>query len=51
VTSEESAEDRAEASAKALELAENCDWLKTVLVHHAAVEEGFAAVKVAQDAS
>lgn len=51
VNLEESADQRTQARAKASELAESCDWLKAVLLHHTVVEDAFAAAKAAQDAS
>jgi len=47
VTPPESAEDRAEARAQAVSVAEPDDWLSLILEHHAELEEALAAVEEA----
>ena len=51
VTPPESDEQRAEARAKASSAATDGDWLSLVLAHHRQIEDAFAAVKAATDAS
>ena len=51
VTPPESDEARAEARAKAQQLATPGSWLATVLEHHRGIEAQFAAVKAAPDAA
>jgi hypothetical protein len=51
VTPPESAEQRAEARAKARQAAGDGDWLTLVLDHHEQIEAAFAAVKAATDSA
>jgi hypothetical protein len=51
VTPPETDEERGKARAKARVLARDCPWLAEVLQHHVAIEQAFAAVRSAQDAS
>lgn len=51
VTPPESAEQRAEARARARELAQPRSWFAMILDHHEGIEQAFAAVKSAPDAA
>jgi len=51
VTPPESAEDRAQARRKARELATPGDWLSIIIDHHERIEQAFASVKSANEAS
>jgi hypothetical protein len=49
VTPTESDDERRSARQHAQEVAANCDWLRTILSHHLAVEDAFAQVAAAAD--
>ncbi|MGJ3647503.1 hemerythrin domain-containing protein [Sphingomonas sp. GlSt437] len=51
ITPPESEEARAEARAKAENIAQPGDWLNLILDHHRAIEAQFAALKAAADAN
>jgi hemerythrin superfamily protein len=51
VTPTESPEERAQARAKARDIANRAEWLRLVLVHHEEVERAFAAVAAAAEAN
>ena len=51
VTPPETDEERGKARAKVRALARDCPWLAEVLQHHIAIEQAFASVRFAQDAS
>jgi hypothetical protein len=51
VTPPETEKARSEARAKARSAAANCEWLSLVLQHHLQIEDAFAAVKAASDAT